>query len=728
MRHNSFDLTPQATNLRGSENPINYTAPYPFTVGPKSVVTTARVPFRKQFASFDQDMLRLRCTERCTSELCRGENADSNPCNRDLIFYSGDNRRLGQGYVSNYACGLDRTFGENNPKLSFDFNTFEGLSMYGLTLYFDEFSNTYPTKLKITTSLNGREQGYIDIKDHGGFELEIIPDANDLGESEIFKDFDQLTIEFMEMNRANIRVRMSKLLFGVMTKFDNEILKDTFSCEFDVDSRGCRLPIQKVNFTIHDPEHEFDVENPRGRHAYLTAMQPITATMYAHDQAGQPLTERGRGIPVCDMVLSGNVESGRGTVRFSGTSYLQSANGIVDLTENKVEPNMCLNALSKEGMSLHKALDCTFLQMGLPTIDAGQNRWYLHRSLHNINIKIDTEELEGKSLNECARMMAQAGKCVMFEDAYGTIHVRPRIHSHLQEATALVCLKSDYDNDPDNWDGEESGRDLSTLSTQEMSIIEALTRVFRQMELPLLNGDVRWRFPESPKELEKLMGPVPRDIDLSGLSLRNAATRLASIAGHTVSEDASGIIRIMPTPENGKELDDGIPRYSFDLMFDVPKLNKFPPLEKVVVEWNDDKQSSTIHGRRGGEVETIKSEIINGMNREDIPALANNIARELSLRNEYSTSVRGGIELEPFDFITVETKFLRDKTIEQFEEEMKDISLGDLERNRIKEEIDRIKNSQRAYVSKRTLRFNGAVNSDIKFFMHPINTTEGGDE
>jgi len=730
MRHGNFDLTPQAINARGAR-----TAPYPFDVGVKSVVTTARRPFRKNFASFDQDMLRLRCTERCTSEFC--ENASTNLCNIDLVFYSGDNRRLGQGYVSNYTCGSNRRFSvstdpsdNENPKLNFSFDTTRGLSMYGLTLYFDEIGHTFPTELRVTTALNGVRQGQITIADHTGFLLEIIPDEDDPTQSEIFKDFNQLTIEFLEMNRAHIRARMPKLLFGVMTEFDNETLKDTFVCEFDVDSRGCRLPIQKMNFTIHDPDHEFDIENPRGKYAHLTDMQPITAIMYAYDQNGQALAED--GIPVCDMVLSGNVESCRGTVSFNAISHLQSANGIIDLNRNTRYPNMCLHGLlSTDGMSLHEALDRVLRQMDLPVIDGGQNRWQLHSSLRKITIKIkDREDLEGKSLNECARMMAQAGRCVIFEDAAGIIHVRPRGRSHLEDATELVCLDSDYKRDPENQ--EESGRDLSTLASSEMPLIEALTRVFRQMNLPLHSGDVRWRFPQNPEYLA-ILTTTPVIMDLSGYNLKDAVKKLAAYVDFIVYEDGAGIIYVAPKGDRSENI---IPRYPFDLMFDVPRLNKFPPLHKVYVG----EENIYAQVNLDGETETIKSEIIDGLTtRNDAQELANNIASEMSLRNEYSTSVRGGIEIEPFDSISVETKFLRDKTIVQLKKENTELeqrakNLDEDEAEvvcinrqiaRNDAEIKRIENGQYAYVAKRALRFNGAVNSDIKFFMEP---KKGDDE
>lgn len=724
MRHGSFELTPEASNRRGER-----TAPYPFDVGVKSVVTTARNPFRSKFASFDQDMLRLRCTSECTPERCFGSD-ESNPCNKDLIFYSGDNRRFGQGYVSNYTCGSNRRFGVNenlllneNPKLAFNFNTNQGLSMYGLTMNFDRVSNTFPTKLRVSTNLNGTEQGCITIEEHSGLNLEIIPNENDPNESDIFKNFNSITIEFLEMNRANIRVRMSKLLFGIMTEFDNEILKDTFVCEFDVDARGCRLPIQKLSFTLHDPENEFDIENPRGKHAYLTEMQPITATMLAtYRRNGTMQTSE---IPVCDMVLSGNVESGRGSVSFNGISRLQSANRAIDIITT--EPNLSLRPLSL-GTSLHNALTRVLRQMDLPTIDGGQNRWQLHRSLNNINIRLDLVELEGKPLNECARMIAQAGKCVIFEDAYGVIHVRPRDHSHLEDASDIISLIPDHLN-PNVTPDEESGRDLSMLATQGMPLNEALNRVFRQMDLPLLGGEVRWRIPQNLN--------VNVRQNLSGLTLRTAAERLAALENHVVYEDGAGIIHVVPRDE---EPEGSTPRYNFDLMFDVPRLNKFPPLNKVVVEWNDEERPSTVHGNLDGEIETIKSEIIDGMTRQaDVQNLANNIASEMSLRNEYSTSIRGGIELEPFDNVSVETKFLRDKTILSLEREIAKLqdeldegSLENVELLRIqaeiirkKAEIVRIKNGQHAYISKRALRFNGALNSDIKFFMEP---TKGGEE
>jgi hypothetical protein len=61
----------------------------------------------------------------------------------------------------------------------------------------------------------------------------------------------------------------------------------------------------------------------------------------------------------------------------------------------------------------------------------------------------------------------------------------------------------------------------------------------------------------------------------------------------------------------------------------------------------------------------------------------------------------GGLEIQPFDQITAETKYNRD--------DEKDTG----------EQLEAKQNAQRAFVTRRALQYNGAVNSEIRFYMEP---------
>ena len=514
----------------------------------KRVVTTAKKPFTKQFVSFEQDFFRL---------------GDPNLC-----FFDGANKSLNQGFVSNAVCSAQADFA-TPQKIKFTFNS--EIEIYGLTLCFDEISGIYPKKFSISTKNKGvplytNEYGCAETR------MEIIPAEEG---REGFGKFDELTVEFITMNRANVRARLSKIIFGVICEFDNKNLTDVFTCEFDMDATGRRQTQQKMSFSIYDPKDEYDMENPKGKYRYLTESQPITARLKA-ECAGE--TEE---FPVCEMVLTGQVEDKGNILTFNAVSYLQSAVKKVDLSDT-LEESKNLSALNGGGLPLCKALRRVLRQMDLPLMDDAQNRWEIS-GVPSTNIVVDLKDI---ALKDCVQMLAQASNCVVFEDAAGKIHIKPR------------------------------------------------------------------------------------------------------------SE-------ITPA--------DPLPHYTFDTMYDIPRLNKYPPLGKVVINRNGEEavESADEWNHTEGQVQTVSNKVIDGLDFDQtaLEKIANHQAKELSLRNEYTVSIRGGIELTPFDCITAETKYQRDSVIEGSDEQ-------------------EAKNRQRAYVSKKTMKYNGAVNSELKFFMEPESSTE----
>ncbi len=529
---------------------------YPFSgYDLRRVVTTDKKPIQKQFVSFEHDFFKLGSSDMC--------------------FYEGTNKTLRQGFVSKAVCGSEGTFEGGNPKLIFQFAS--PIDMYGLTLHFDDMSGIYPSQFKVTAD-NGYDETFFLVDQTS---LVIIPSESG-NEAETFDRVSRLSIEFIQMNRPNVRARVSKLFFGVIQEFTDKDLTGSVSCSFDMDATMDSLPVQKMSFSLYDPDGKMDVENPKGIYKYLTGLQPVTAVLKAKYPLADTMlpgdeTEETE-FPLCDMMLTGQVERSGSSVTFNAQSYLQSASGKVDLRDlddpNKDLTNMVIpeTGAARPGMTLYAALEALLHQADIPLAGNEAPRWKLHDSLKSMSVKIPFKELDEKNINECIKWLVQAGRCVVYEDCYGVIHIEPR-------------------------------------------------------------------------------------------------------AEITVAE-----------PEH----------YTFDTMFGIPQLNKIPALEKVVVQWNEtDVESDRWNNPTGGEQQPIKNPAITDLLLDGLSAaqqqakikeIANHIAYELSLRNEYTTSIRGGAEMTPYDRILADTKYLA---------------------------------GQRAYLARKTLAYNGAVNSDITFYLEP---------
>ncbi len=233
-----------------------------------------------------------------------------------------------------------------------------------------------------------------------------------------------ITLIFKKMNRGNIRVRVTKLVLGVMQKYSDEDLSGDFTCEYDLDASGSRLPQQKASFTVNmGLDNPYSPDNPNGYYSFTEDNQPIYARLLVRNRKKELLDT----INICDMALSGDIVSDGGNVTFNAVSYLQNAN-------NKYTPlNDKLNTL---GGYLGDVLE----QMNLPLTRNGKERWVFDGALNGIAANVVLPP-DGLSLKECVQLIAQAGCCTVYEDANGIIHIQPPKVFDGQEDIAAV----DYD-------------------------------------------------------------------------------------------------------------------------------------------------------------------------------------------------------------------------------------------------------------------------------------------
>jgi len=349
----------------------------------KKTVTYAKDPVQKPFATFEQNYFKLdwdglRLYDKTNPDALDG-------------YY--------QGFVSKEVCGDDARFIDNQrPSVTYTFD--ELIFPYGLTLLFDSAGNTFPEEFTVTATTKDDRKTEIN-HNAAGPESEVVFPTEDSK-----KGFKEIKIVFNRMNRPNLRARLAKVVFGVYRNFGNDVLTDTFTCEFDLDAASSRMPRQKMSFSLYDADGDYNMENPKSFYEYLTEKQPIKAALTAkHD-------EQEEIFPICAMVLSGKAENKGKSVSFSAESYLQN-------TKEKA-----VNLPSGGGMIID-LLKEVFKQMDMPVTELGEQRWKIEEGLESLYV-ITTANLNGEELNKCVQMLCQAGNCIVYEDFFGIIHVKSR--------------------------------------------------------------------------------------------------------------------------------------------------------------------------------------------------------------------------------------------------------------------------------------------------------------
>lgn len=345
-------------------------------------ITLNDSPVKKQYASLEEGFFRLDDENIC---FCPEEGEGD--------YY--------QGYVSSNTADENGNFSADS-QAGFTVAAPDGsvMSMCGISFMFDTLHNDYPeqTVIKITKENGSVLNETLNI-DSSLFEY-IPEDKNTL------RDVKSLEFIFSKMNRGNIRARVARLVLGIIKRYGDNDLNGDFVCEYDLDATGSRLPQQKASFTIKQTDaNEYSPDNPNGYYPFVADNQPLSAKLYVKDRAGKLLDT----VKLCDMVLSGDVTSDGGTVTFNAVSYLQTAND---------------NYIASGGNDSLYELLCSeiFPAMNLPRTKDGRKRWSVNESINELKNSVVLPE-DGLPLKEYVQLIAQAGRCAVFEDGDGIIHI-----------------------------------------------------------------------------------------------------------------------------------------------------------------------------------------------------------------------------------------------------------------------------------------------------------------
>lgn len=352
---------------------------------------------KKKYASFEQDSFIL-------DPLLRESNTLA-------LYGSPETDDLYQGYISDTVCDTNGIF-ETPPKLTVRFKDNELCDIYGLTFYFDHISGVYAKRMKISTTMeDGTELSQI-VENEGNIVFEYIP-TPDAGGRTPLNGFSSLCIEFLELNKANSRVRLFKLSLGVLRTFLSDDMVDTFTHTIDLDVTSRRLPQQKMSFSVRNNEM-FEPDSANNVTRYLEEEQPVTATLTVHYLDGSPDDT----VKLCDMLMVGDYSSDGTKVTFNAVSYLQNAN-------DKFNFKDFTNASGSEPHTLMELLtgdDGIFSQMKLSKTADHLDRWVLDDCLNDYSVPtgFDPGDL---TLKECVQLIAMAACCILYEDCDGRIHI-----------------------------------------------------------------------------------------------------------------------------------------------------------------------------------------------------------------------------------------------------------------------------------------------------------------
>ncbi len=331
----------------------------------------------------------------------------------------GDTTMLYQGYISGVVSGEDGTF-TTLPYIEITFP--EPLRLPGLSMTFDRVMTMWPTRFKITATLEGQKVYEETWNNDGVLFAEAFP----------IPLTDNLRITFLSTQEPRQYVRLTQFKYGVnITWEDNHITSSGgIKKVVDIDPINRRLPTSTLEVNVFDYEHFFDMDRPKGIYEVIQTQLPIEA--FFGKRISQPMKWS-------DVNQSRWSEINESTwLQLHGGGYIEWFSVGTFLLDSKPEWKddvATLRAHDLIGFMTDEYKKGVFGQQNLLSLaidvidDAGlvprddkRSHWVLWGGLYNIHTIAPMPFLPH---NECLRLIAHAANCVYYTDWEGIIHIEP---------------------------------------------------------------------------------------------------------------------------------------------------------------------------------------------------------------------------------------------------------------------------------------------------------------
>lgn len=262
--------------------------------------------------------------------------------------------------------------------------TFGGASfdIRGLTI---DFGDNYPTKFNITCgSVN---------KDYSNTSSTFVTE-------DVFENVSEITITPKTMKYGENRFRIYALYFGVVKYFDNS---NTLSCSITdvVSPISETLPSRDVSLSLDNQDDYFDAENIKSASGFLKVGQELKIE-FGYDIDGNGNIE---WLPEIVSYLD-SWNSNDISVEFKATDYISSQS-------NKYYRGVYV----RNGISLYELAVDVLEDAGI-----SNDRYILDDYLKNVKVKNPIPVVRH---TEALQIIANAGRCAIFEDRKGKINITP---------------------------------------------------------------------------------------------------------------------------------------------------------------------------------------------------------------------------------------------------------------------------------------------------------------
>ena len=296
----------------------------------------------------------------------------------------GDNK-----FVSSEFCDDDGYF-TANPVITLLWESVHSTVIPGITVQWSALFDEYPIEFAVRV-MNGDTVINTFENTQNDSALNVI--MTDI------QNFDRVEIEIVRWNIPNHRARMEQLFVGIINTYTKDNIM-SFSATDSVDVLSGELPEQSVTFVLDNTENQWNPINPQGLTKYMSERQSVEIRY--------------------GMSIDGNVEWIDGGLLYLA-EWSTPTNGIeASFTAKNILSFMDVPYTGTRIGTLYEIATAAIGQIDLP--DYATYQFDVTLATVSIDFSADTNDY---SVAEILQMVANAGKCIMYQNRKGCLKIEP---------------------------------------------------------------------------------------------------------------------------------------------------------------------------------------------------------------------------------------------------------------------------------------------------------------
>lgn len=300
------------------------------------------------------------------------------------------------GFVSNVLSDDECMFSDKIPVITLKYGTVFDRLIQGITITWSPTYGEFADSFVVTVYNGARVVASSEVVGNRSIQSWVAMDIT---------GYDRIEIMITKWCLPHHRARVEEIFVGrdlVFTKSD----LFSYSHSQSVDPLSTALPKNEIQFSLDNTSGEYDPYNEQGLGKYLMTRQEVR-TRY-----GLKLDDGSiEWIPGGIFYLSDWYAKQNGlTADFTARDLLEL------LTDVYKERQMVLTR------SLYDMADLVLSGANLPLNDDGTVKWKIDDTLRGIT---SVAPLPEDTRANCLQLIANAGRCVLYQDRSGTLHIEP---------------------------------------------------------------------------------------------------------------------------------------------------------------------------------------------------------------------------------------------------------------------------------------------------------------